>query len=187
MLLTKTLILLLLFVPAIGNSQPNSGTVVFDAPNVPSSEFQFDLDKRVITLVLEDPNSPIAPLFRTVDNLRLRNYRSRSVNFKALVQYYDETLKDRGWNALGQGFHADVESGNLYLYILQGRETIQGIFVVVKSGDDVYLINVVGEIPKKQLGELLLNLNQLGIEIPELMSLKPRDLKLARHPPICQK
>ena len=181
--ITKTLILLLFLVASIGHSQPNSGIVVFDAPNIPSSEFQFDLDKRVIILVLEDPNSPIAPLFRTVDNLRLRNYRSRSVNFKALVQYYDETLKDRGWNALGQGFHADVESGNLYLYILQGRETIQGIFVVVKSGDDVYLINVVGEIPKKQLGELLLNLNQLGIEIPELASLKPRDLKLTPPPP----
>ncbi len=181
--ITKTLILLLFLVASIGHSQPNSGTVIFDAPDVPSSEFQFDLDKRVITLVLEDPNSPIAPLFGTIDNLRLRNYRSRSVNFKALAQYYDETLKDRGWNALGQGFHTAVESVNLYLYILQGRETIQGIFVLVKSDDDVYVINIVGEIPKKQLGELLLNLDQLGIEIPELASLKPRDLKLAIPPP----
>ena len=116
---------------------------------MPSSEFQFDLDKRVIALVLEDPNAPIAPLFRTVDNLRLRNYRSRSVNFKELVQYYDETLKDRGWNALGQGFQADVEIGDLYLYSLQENETVKGSFVLVSSGDDVYLINIVGEIPKK--------------------------------------
>ncbi len=177
--ITKTLILLLFLVASIGHSQPNSGTVIFDAPNVPSSEFQFDLDKRVITLVLEDPNSPIAPLFRTVDNLRLRNYRSRSVNFKALVQYYDETLKNRGWNALGQSFQDDVESDNLYLYVLQESGIIRGIFVLVRSDDDVYVINIVGEIPKKQFGELLLNLDQLGIEIPELASLKPRDLKLA--------
>ena len=180
--ITRTLILLLLFVVSTVYSQPNNGTVIFDAPNVPSSEFQFDLDKRVITLVLEDPNSPIAPLFRTVDNLRLRNYRSRSINFKALVQYYDETLKNRGWNALGQSFQDGVESENLYLYVLQESETIKGIFVLVRSGDDVYLINIVGEIPKKQLGELLLNLDQLGIEIPELASLKPRDLKLAPLP-----
>lgn len=179
----KTLILLLLFITSIGHSQPNSGTVAFDAPNVPSSEFQFDLDKRVIELVLEDPNAPIAPLFRTVDNLRLRNYRSQSVDFKALVQYYDETLKNRGWNALGQRFHDDVESNNLYLYILQESEIIKGILVLVKSGDDVYLINIVGEIPKKRLGELLLNLNQLGIEIPELASIRPQDLELALPPP----
>ncbi len=180
---TKILILLLLFAIPTVHSQSNNGTVIFDAPNVPSSEFQFDLDKRVIALVLEDPNAPIAPLFRTVDNLRLRNYRSRSVNFKELVQYYDETLKDRGWNALGQGFQADVESGNLYLYILQENETIKGILVAVRSGDGVYLINIVGEIPKKRLGELLLNLDQLGIEIPELGLVKPQDLELALPPP----
>ena len=48
----------------------------------------------------------------------------------------------------------------------------------------MYLINIVGEIPKKQLGALLLNLHQLGIEIPELMSLKPRDLEVAPPPPL---
>ena len=181
--IAKILILLLLFITATVHSQLNNGVVIFDAPNVPSSEFQFDLDKRVIELVLEDPNAPIAPLFSTVDNLRLRNYRSRSVNFKELVQYYDKTLKDRGWNALGQGFQADVESDNLHLYILQENEIIKGILVLVGSSDNVYLINIVGEIPKKRLGELLLNLDQLGIEIPELESLKPRDLKLALPPP----
>ena len=181
--ITKTLILLLLFAIPTAYSQLNNGTVAFDAPNVPSSEFQFDLDKRVIELVLEDPNAPIAPLFRTVDNLRLRNYRSRSVNFKELVQYYDEVLKDRGWNALGQGFQADDEIGDLYLYSLQESEIIKGVLVLVSSSGDVYLINIVGKIPKKRLGELLLNLDQLGIEIPELASLKPRDLKLALPPP----
>ena len=63
------------------------------------------------------------------------------------------------------------------------NETVQGIFVIIKSGDDVYLVNIVGEILKKQLGELLLNLNQLGIEIPELMLLKPRDLEIAPPSP----
>ena len=64
------------------------------------------------------------------------------------------------------------------------NETLHGIFVIVKSGDDAYLINIVGEIPKNQLGGLLLNLHQLGIEIPELMSLKPRDLEIAPPPPL---
>ena len=181
--ITQALIVFLLFVSATARSQPNNGTVAFDCPNVPSSEFQFDLDRRVIALVMEDPTARIAPLFSTVDNLRLRNYRSQSVDFKALVQYYGEILKARRWKALGQSFQDDVENDNLHLYALQQNETVNGIFVIVKSDDDVYLINIIGEIPKKQLGELLLNLNQLGIEIPELMSLKPRDLQLALVPP----
>ncbi len=181
---TKVLIALLLLINPAVQSQSNKGTVAFDFPNLPSSEFQFDLDKRVIALVMEDPTSKIALLFNNIDNLRLRSYRSRSVNFKEVVQYYGESLKDRGWNALGHPIQDDVENDNLHLYTLQVNETIQGVFVIVKSGDDVYLINIVGEIPKKQLGVLLLNLHQLGIEIPELMSVKPRDLEIAPPPPL---
>ena len=179
---TKVMITLLLLINPTVQSQSNNSTVAFDCPNVPSPEFQFDLDRRVIALVMEDPTSNIVPLFNNIDNLYLRSYRSRSVNLKEVVQYYGETLKARGWNVLGQPFQGDVENDNLHLYTLEVNEIIQGVFVIVKSGDDVYLINIVGEIPKKQLGELLLNLNQLGIEIPELISLKPRDLEIA--PPL---
>ena len=179
---TKVMITLLLLINPTVQSQSNNSTVAFDCPNVPSPEFQFDLDRRVIALVMEDPTSNIVPLFNNIDNLYLRSYRSRSVNLKEVVQYYGETLKARGWNVLGQPFQGDVENDNLHLYTLEVNEIIQGVFVIVKSGDDVYLINIVGEVPKKQLGELLLNLNQLGIEIPELVSLKPRDLEIA--PPL---
>ena len=181
--ITKVVMVLLLLINPAVQSQPNKGTVAFDFPNLPSSEFQFDLDKRVIALVMEDPTSKIALLFNNIDNLRLRSYRSRSVNLKEVVQYYGETLKGHGWNTLGQPFQGDLENDNMHLYTLQVNETIKGVFVIVKSGDDVYLINIVGEIPKKQLGELLLNLNQLGIEISELTSLKPRDLEIAPPPP----
>ena len=169
--ITTILILLLFLISSIVHSQPDNGSVAFDCPNLPSSEFQFDLDRRVISLVMEDPTSPIAPLFTTVDNLHLCSYRRRSVDLKEVVQYYNKTLKARGWKVLG--------SSNVRLYTLQISETLKGIFVIVKSSDDVYLINIVGKIPQKQLRELLLNLDQLGIEIPELMSLKPQDLKLA--------
>ena len=180
--ITKVLIVLLLLITPAVQSQSNNGTVAFDCPNVPSSEFQFDLDRRVIALVMKEPTSNIAPLFNNIDSLYLRSYRSRSVNLKEVVQYYGETLKARGWNVLGQPFQGDVENDNLHLYTLEVNETVQGVFVIIKSGDDVYLVNIVGEILKKQLGELLLNLNQLGIEIPELISLKPRDLEIA--PPL---
>jgi len=181
--IAKTSIVLLLFISHTVRSQLDNGTVVFDCPNVPSSEFQFDLNRGVLALVMADPVADIAQLFHSVDNLHLRNYRSRSVNFKEMVQYYGETLKERGWNALGQNLQSDSESDNFYLYTLRQNETVNGIFVIVKSAGDVYLINIVGEIPHKQVGELLLNLTQLGIEIPELMLLKPRDLALAPPTP----
>lgn len=178
-----TLIMLLFFMSFTGHSQSNNGTVAFDAPNLPSSEFHFDLDKRVIALVMEDPNSDLAPLFSQLDNLHLRNYRTKSVGFMGLFHYYDKTLNKRGWNALGVYSEDKIERDNLHLYILEKDEIINGIFVIVKDDNDLYLINMVGEIPRKQLGELLLNLNQLGIEIPELMSIKPRDLELVVPPP----
>ena len=182
--ITKALIALLLLMSPTVQSQSNNGTVAFDCPNLPSSEFQFDLDRRVIALVMEDPTSNIAPLFNNIDNLHLRSYRNRLVNLKEVVEYYGETLKAGSWNVLGQPAQDDVEEGNLHLYTFQVNETIHGVFVIVKSGDDMYLINIVGEIPEKQLGGLLLNLHQLGIEIPELMSLKPRDLEIAPPPPL---
>ena len=182
--ITKALIAFLLLINPAAQSQSNNGTVAFDCPNLPSSEFQFDLDKRVIALVMEDPTSNIAPLFNTIENLYLRSYRNRSVNLKEVVQYYGEVLKKRDWNVLGQPFQGDAEDDNLHLYTLEINETLQGVFVIVKSGNDVYLINIVGEIPKQQLGGVLLNLHQLGIEIPELMSVKPRDLEIAPPPPL---
>ncbi len=181
---TKALIALLLLMSPTVQSQSNNGTVAFDCPNLPSSEFHFDLDRRVIALVMEDPTSNIAPLFNNIDNLRLRSYRNRLVNLKEVVQYYGETLKARSWNVLGQPAQDDVKEDNLHLYTFQVKETIHGVFVIVKSGADMYLINIVGEILEKQLGGMLLNLHQLGIEIPELMSLKPRDLEIAPPPPL---
>lgn len=173
----KVYMVLLLLISATGYSQTENGQVLFNAPNMPSPAFQFDLDQRVITLVMEDPNSRLAPLFKAVDNLRLDNYRSRSVNFKELVQYYSKTLNKRGWDTLGRD-SLDIEKDNLHLYTFKENKIIRGIFAIIKSSGDVYLISITGKIPEKQLGELLLNLNQLGIEIPELMSLRPRDLEV---------
>ena len=47
-------------------------------------------------------------------------------------------------------------------------KTVIGIFVAVKSGKEMYLINMDGQFTPKQVSELLGNLGALGIEIPEL-------------------
>lgn len=178
-----TLVLFLFLICYSVNSQSDNGIVPFDCPDVSSSQFQFDLSRDVIALVMEDPTSDVVPLFKSVDNLYLRNYRNRSGNFKKMVEHYSGELKARGWNALGWNSQKAAEKNNLYLYILHENETVKGIFVIVKDKGGIYLINIVCEVPRRQLGELLLNLNQLGIEIPRLMSLKQRDLELAPPPP----
>ena len=164
-------------------AQSDTGRVFFDCPDVPSSQFQFDLDRNVIGLVMEDPTANIAPLFKSVDNLYLRNYRNRSGNFKKMVEHYSAELKARGWNMLGWTAQKTAEKTDLYLYILHKTETVKGIFVIVKDKGGIYLINIVCEVPRRELGDLLLNLDQLGIEIPRLLSLKPRDLELTVPPP----
>ena len=175
----KVLVMSLLFISSAVDAQLDDGRVSFDCPDVPSSQFQFDLSSEVIALVMEDPTSDIAPLFKSVDDLYLRNYRNRSGNFKKMIAYYSEVLKERGWRALGRYTQTDAEKANLHIYILHENETVKGIFVIVKSKEGIFLINIVCEIPRKQLSELLLNLNQLGIEIHELMFLKSRDLEPA--------
>ena len=182
-MIVSVLVMSLLLISGGVSAQADDGRVAFDCPDVPSSQFQFDLNSDVIALVMEDPAAQITPLFKSVKNLYLRNYRNRSGNFKKMVKYYSETLKARGWNVLGQNLQDDPEKINLHLYILHENETVKGIFGIVKDKGGIFLINIVGEIQRRQLGELLLNLNQLGIEIPRLMSLKPRDLALAPPPP----
>ena len=173
----NALMLLLFLMCCAVNSQSDDGTVAFDCPDVSSPQFQFDLNSDVIALVMEDPTSDIVSLFKSVDNLYLKNYRNRSGNFKKMIQYYSETLKERGWQALGRISQTSPEKTRRHLYILQQNGIVKGVFVIVKSKGKIYVINIVGVIQRKQLGELLMNLNQLGIEIPELMSLQPRDLE----------
>ena len=73
------------------------GYVAFDCPNAPTAEFQFDLDKRVIALVTEDPGFKSIPLFKTLEALHLRHYRNQNVDLPEMHRYYREVLTERGW------------------------------------------------------------------------------------------
>ena len=151
--------LLMLVLGVTANVQPQIGLVPFDCPNVPRAEFQFDLDRRTITLVLEETDPDTTALFNTLANLHLRNYKAG--NFGKILRYYGTNLKARGWSAL-------EKSENFHLYTLTQNETVIGIFVAVKSGGEIYLINMNGQLAPKQVSELVGNLDQLGIEIPDL-------------------
>ena len=147
------------------NAQPQNGLVPFDYSDVPIVEFQFDLDRSTIALIMKDTDPHIVSLFNTLAHLHLRNYKAS--HFDKILRHYGTNLKARGWSAF-------EKSANFHLYTLTQNETVIGIFVAVKSGKEMYLINMDGQFAPKQVSELLGNLGALGIEIPELSAFGAR-------------
>ena len=153
------LFLSLLMLSSAANAQPQNGLVPFDYSDVPIVEFQFDLDRSTIALIMKDTDPHIVSLFNTLAHLHLRNYKAS--HFDKILCYYGTNLKARGWSAF-------EKSTNFHLYTLTQNETVIGIFAAVKSGEEMYLINMDGQFAPKQVSELVGNLSALGIEIPEL-------------------
>ena len=167
-----TLLFLSLFIlSSTVNAQLQSGRVPFDYPNEPFIEFRFDLDRSMIALVMEDMGPDTASLFNTLNRLHLRAYKAS--HFDKILGHYGTNLKIRGWSALER-------PQNYHLYTLTQGETVIGVFIIVKSektvyrytGDPgrkaLYLINIDGRLAPKQVSKLVGNLNQVGIDIPEL-------------------
>ena len=171
------LFLSLLILISVANAQPQSGSVPFDYPNEPFVEFRFDLDRGMIALVMEDADSNTASLFNTLEHLHLRAYKTG--HFDKMLDHYGTNLKIRGWSAL-------EENEDYHLYILTQSETVIGIFIIVKSEEMVYqhsgdmgrkalyLINIDGQFAPEQVSELVGNLNQVGVDIPELSTFGAR-------------
>ena len=167
-----TLLFLSLFIlSSAANAQPRSGGVPFDYPNEPFVEFRFDLDRSMIAMVMESADSNTAVPFNTLEQLHLRAYKAR--HFDKMLGHYGTNLKIRGWSAL-------ETNENYHLFTLTQSETVIGVFIIVKSaktvyrhsgdpgGRALYLINIDGRFTPEQVSELVGNLNQVGVDIPEL-------------------
>ena len=170
------LIVLLLFIASVPTSaETPDGAIPFDCPDIPNPKFQFHFTRELIALAVTT-----AP-FTTVDDLYIQIYDDAGGIYDTLAQYYGENLKAKNWH----GIQADDRVG---LYVLNGTalqsrqvdNTFTGIFAVVKGNHDIYLLNIVGNVPAQQAGQLLTDLGKLGIEIPELKSLPALDFD--EHP-----
>ena len=157
---------LLLIVSTQTSAATSDGTIPFDCPDIPNAKFQFHFTRELIALAVTT-----AP-FNTVDALYIQIYDDKSGIYDTLAQYYSENLKAKDWNGI-------QEDDRVGLYVLNGaalegtsvNDTFTGIFAVIKSAEKVYLLNIVGNVPSQQAGQLLTNLGKLGIEIPEVESL----------------
>ena len=160
------LFLLLLTVSPRTSAETPDSTIPFDCPGMPNAKFQFHFTRELITVSVTT-----AP-FNTVDDLYIRTYDDEIGIYDKLVRYYSEKLKAKNWNGI-------QEDDRVRLYVLNGAamqspsvaNTFTGIFAVARSGVEVYLLNIVGNVPSQQAGQLLTDLVKLGIEVPELKSL----------------
>ena len=158
----KTIIVFLLLAGTmLSYAQRPGGTIPFDCPDVPPAKFQFNLNHELISLI-----STTEP-FDAVENLYVHTYDAEEGLFDKLVEYYGEKLNQNRW----ESFAADENWQISVLNDSVSEDTCTGIFAIVKSRSEVHLLNVVGQIPKEQIGALLANLNVIGIWIPELRSL----------------
>ena len=152
------LLLLLTSLPLASAGLPD-GTIPFDCPDVPNPKFQFHFTRELIALA-----TTTAP-FNTVENIYIHIYDDDGTLFDALVTYYSEQLTAANW-------HNSQADSNGRLYVLKGTaNTIKGLFAVSQSNAEVYLLNIVGAIPIQQTRSLLVNLSELGINIPVLVSI----------------
>ncbi|MCY3551891.1 MAG: hypothetical protein OXH39_15630 [Candidatus Poribacteria bacterium] len=172
------LFLFLLLVPFLVSAGVPDATIPFDCPNIPNAKFQFHFTREFIAL------AGTAELFDTVSDIYFHTYDTEAGIFDKFTQYYDEALKAANWQSL-------QKDNDVLLYILeaasaqsaQSDKTILGIFAVVESDSNVHLLNIVGDIPPQQIGRLLANLDQLGIEIPALKSLDAQIFQKFETPP----
>ena len=160
------IVFLTLTVSAQTFAETSDGTIPFDCPDIPNPKFQFHFTRELIALAVTT-----AP-FNTVDDLYIQIYDDEAGIYDKLAQYYGAHLKAKNW-------HGVQEDDRVRLYVPsrtalqspQADDTFTGIFAVVKGDADIYLLNIVGNIPVQQAGRLLGNLGELGIEIPELKTL----------------
>lgn len=165
------LFLLLLIFTFLTSAALSNGTIPFDCPDVPNPKFQFHFTRELISLAVT--TFP----FNTVESIYIHIYGDASDIFEKLARYYTESLKAENW-------YNSHEDSTMQLYILESTpvegqqvgSTVLGIFAVVRGDEDVYLLNIVGNIPPKQVRKLLTNLEELGIDIPKLASISELSL-----------
>ena len=172
------LLFLLLTVSGLTHAETVDGTIAFDCPDAPHAKFQFHFTRELIAL------ADATALFNTVSDIYFHTYDAEAGMFDQFVAYYGKTLKSANWQNL-------QEDNDVLLYALEAAsvqgsrsdKAILGIFAVVESDSSVHLLNIVGDIPPQQIGQLLGNLGQIGIEVSALKSLDAQTFQRFEEPP----
>ena len=163
------------FAEAEKENEKVKGLIVFDFPNGLEAKVEVNLSGKLISLVAKaaKPNPEVTELLNMLKGVYVRVYENDTATFNKLVRHYEEKLAQEKWEVIAK---VKEETETVQVRILLGEDIIFGLFVMVAGEIEVTLVNIVGEINPERIGELLENLNNLGLPHIEDMDIGTDDM-----------
>ena len=151
--------------------EAEGGVITFNAPIPLKPKVEVNLDSELIAFVAKttEQEPEIAELIAMLEGVYVRSYSGDAASFDPMIRYYERVLKKRGWEAFTK---IKEDSEKIQIWVLLITETIDGLFVMVTGETETHLVNIVGPLQPQRIGELLRNLEDLGVGIPQLNSLE---------------
>ena len=151
------------------------GLIAFDFPNTPEATVEVNLSGKLISLVAKAAKSEpeVTELLEMLKGVYVRVYEKGTTTFNELTRHYENKLEKEKWEVIAKVKEAGE---TVQVRILLGEDTILGLFVMVAGETGITLVNIVGEINPERIGELLENLNSLGLPHIEGMDIETDDM-----------
>ena len=163
------------FAEAQKEKEKIKGLIPFDFRNTLEAKVEVNLSGKLISLVAKaaKPNPEVTELLEMLKGVYVRVYENDTTTFNELTRHYENRLEKEKWEVIAK---VKEEGETVQVRILLGEDTILGLFVMVAGETEVTLVNIVGEINPERIGELLANLDNLGLPHIEDMDIKTDDM-----------
>ena len=163
------------FAAAQKEKEKTKGLIAFDFPNALEAKVEVNLSGKLISLVAKaaKPNPEVTELLNMLKGVYVRVYENDTTTFNELTRHYEDKLEKEKWEIIAK---IKEEGETVQVRILLGKDTILGLFVMVAGEIEVTLVNIVGEINPERIGELLTNLDNLGLPHIEGMDIETDDM-----------
>ena len=152
------------------------GVVTFNGPIPLKPKVEVNLDSELIAFVAKttEQEPEISELIAMLAGVYVRSYSGDATSFDPMIRYYERVLKKRGWEAFAK---IREDSEKIQIWVLLNIETIDGLFVMVTGETEAHLVNIIGHLHPQRIGELLRNLEGIGVDIPQLNALEDNSLQ----------
>ena len=152
------------------------GVVTFNGPIPLKPKVEVNLDSELIAFVAKttEQEPEISELIAMLAGVYVRSYSGDATSFDPMIRYYERVLKKRGWEAFAK---IREDSEKIQIWVLLNIETIDGLFVMVTGETEAHLVNIIGHLHPQRIGELLRNLEGIGVNIPQLNALEDNSLQ----------
>ena len=163
------------FAEAQKENEKIKGLIAFDFPNALEAKVEVNLSSKLISLVAKGTKSEpeVTELLNMLKGVYVRVYENDTTTSNKLTRHYEDKLEKEEWEVIAKVKEAGE---TVQVRILLGEDTIFGLFVMVAGEAEVTLVNIVGEINPERIGELVENLNNLGLPHIEDMDIKTDDM-----------